>query len=135
MRPSSRAVSKQHWRSVSCCTLQCVGTLKQFCGLARRLLQLSKQVSESSGASQAKRCTSQVGDDQWAALRLDELADTVDRHHRNLNRDVVGVTHAGMISHMDGRVLAGIVLAGIDARERQYHRDFRARPRLQGQFF
>ena len=74
----------------------------------------------------------QVGDDQWAAVRLDELADTVDRHHRNLNRDVVGVTHAGMISHMDGRVLAGIVLAGIDARERQYHRDFRGRTRMQG---
>ena len=76
----------------------------------------------------------QVGDDRAAAMNLDELADTVDAHHRNLNCDVVGVTHCDQIQHMDGAVLAGIVLAGIDAREHQYHRDFRARPRLRGYY-
>ncbi len=71
----------------------------------------------------------QVGNDPKATLHLDEIEEEVDKHHSNLNCDVVGVTHMNYFNGepLSAERLAQIMVQGIQAREQNYHRDFRVR--------
>jgi len=64
----------------------------------------------------------QVGDCPDANRHLLELEEEVDRHHRNFNRDVVGVTPASRITYMNPDAFLAIALSGIDARINGYMR-------------
>ena len=74
----------------------------------------------------------QVGNDPAATLHLDDIEEEVDRHHNNLNCDVVGVTHMAYFNGepLSAERLAQIMVQGIQAREQGYHRDFRDRRRV-----
>ena len=59
----------------------------------------------------------QVGNSQEATRHLLQLEQQVSDHHRNINRDVVGITPVGSLGHpMTGELLAQLIGSGIDAR-------------------